>query len=525
YENAIIFGHAKDGNLHFVITQSFSDAHSIRKYEDFMDDVVELVVQRYDGALKGEHGTGRNMAPFVETEWGGEAYEIMKALKSLIDPMNLLNPGVIINYDSNAHVSHLKSLPLIDSIVDKCTECGFCESHCPSRDLTLTPRQRIVVQREIARLENDGSNTSVLNALIKDFQYAGLDTCAIDGLCATACPVDIDTGQLIKRFRRKAHAPNAQHFAKFLSRNFKHLERFTRIGLRLGQALQFVVGSKATLEITKLIQFILRIPIPKWKTDMPKAASGNLPKTAQAGAVAVYFPTCISRTIGSDPAPHSLAQTLVMLAERARVPLWIPKSSVGTCCGMPFSSKGYYKAYLEIINRTIEQFWQWSEQGKRNVVIDTSSCTYTLQNCRAELNPENQTKFDNMVILDSIEFVHDYLLSRLKFNRLHEAVVLHPVCSVTKMDLTEKFETIARLCANSVTIPINLGCCGFAGDRGLLFPELTESATRTEAEEVCSNSYDGYYSSGSTCELGMARATGKPYQSFLYLVERATRES
>jgi D-lactate dehydrogenase len=528
YENAIIFGHAKDGNLHFVLTQSFNEAHAIRKYEAFMDDLVNLVVQRYDGALKGEHGTGRNMAPFVETEWGGEAYEIMKALKSLMDPMNLLNPGVIINQDPKAHVSHLKSLPLVDATVDKCIECGFCEPHCPSRDLTLTPRQRIVVQREIARLENDGANTAVLHALIKDFQYAGMDTCAIDGLCATAWPVDIDTGQLIKRFRRDAHGPKAQHLAKFLSRNFKHLERFARIGLRLGQATQFVVGSKTTLEITKFIQFILRTPMPKWMAEMPKAASGNLPKTAQEGAAAVYFPTCISRTMGAlpgEPAPYSLAQTFVILAERAGVAIWIPRSCVGTCCGMPFSSKGYHEAYVETINRTVDQFWEWSDRGKRPVVIDTSSCTYTLKNCRPDLKPENQTKFDKLVILDSIEFVHDYLLPKLEIQRLNGAVALHPICSVTKMNLTEKFKAMASACANSVTIPMNLGCCGFAGDRGLLFPELTESATRAEAEEVCSNSYNGYYSSGRTCELGLARATGKPYQSFLYLVEKASREN
>ena len=156
YADAIIFGHAKDGNLHFVITQGFTHAAEMLRYRDFMDDVVRLVVEKYDGALKAEHGTGRNMAPFVETEWGGEAYAIMQQIKALADPHGLLNPGVILNANPEAHVSDLKNLPVVEAEVDKCIECGYCEPKCPSRDLTLTPRQRIVVRREMQRLKDAG---------------------------------------------------------------------------------------------------------------------------------------------------------------------------------------------------------------------------------------------------------------------------------------------------------------------------------------------------------------------------------
>ena len=198
YDNGIIFGHAKDGNLHFVITQSFNDQAAIDQYARFMDDVVCLVVERYDGALKGEHGTGRNMAPFVEKEWGAESYRIMKRLKEMADPENLLNPGVIINPDPKAHLKELKPMPAVEEEVDKCIECGYCEVKCPSRDLTTTPRQRIVVRREMARLQSGRGNAELLAALESDFPYAALDTCAVDGLCATACPVGIDTGRLAK---------------------------------------------------------------------------------------------------------------------------------------------------------------------------------------------------------------------------------------------------------------------------------------------------------------------------------------
>ena len=113
-------------------------------------DGVDLVL-RCDGSLKGEHGTGRNVAPFVEAEWGAAAYAIMQETKSLFDPHGILNPGVIINRDPHAHLLHLKAMPRADAETDKCIECGFCETHCPSRDLTLTPRQRIIVRREMQR--------------------------------------------------------------------------------------------------------------------------------------------------------------------------------------------------------------------------------------------------------------------------------------------------------------------------------------------------------------------------------------
>jgi D-lactate dehydrogenase len=102
-------------------------------------------------------------------------------------------------------------------------------------------------------------------------------------------------------------------------------------------------------------------------------------------------------------------------------------------------------------------------------------------------------------------------------------VDLHPVCSVTKMGLTAKLEAIARACGEEVTIPAGAGCCAFAGDRGFLFPELTRSATKYEAAEVKAKHPEECYSSSRTCEIGMTRATGQIYRSYMYLLEKATR--
>ena len=526
YDNGIIFGHAKDGNLHFVITQSFNDQAAIDQYARFLDDVVHLVVERYDGALKAEHGTGRNMAPFVEKEWGVEAYRIMKRLKELADPENLLNPGVIINPDPNSHLKNLKPTPSVEEEVDKCIECGYCEVKCPSRDLTTTPRQRIVLRREMTRLQSERGNSEFLAELESDFPYAALDTCAVDGLCATACPVGIDTGQLTKRFRRLQHSAAAQNMARGIAANFSTAEHAIRFGLRLGHAVQSVLGSGAMDGITHMIRSIAGKAIPQWTADMPRPAKRR-PATDRAGAQAVYFPSCIARVMGTlpdEPADLSPMEAFVTVAARAGVPVFIPEDVEGSCCGVPFSSKGYDQGHDVVVNRTIERFWEWSEGGRLPVVVDTSPCTYGLLSCRASLRPENQKKFEGLKILDAVAFVHDQFLSRLTIHRKLKSVALHPVCSVVKMNLSPKLEKIAQACSNTAFVPMSAGCCGFAGDRGFLFPELTESATRREAAELQTAEHDGYFSSSRTCEIGMTRATGHVYRSFLFLLEEATRQ-
>jgi D-lactate dehydrogenase len=519
YDNGIIFGHAKDGNLHFVITQSFNDQNAVDQYARFIDDVVEIVVTRYDGALKAEHGTGRNMAPFVETEWGSDAYAIMRRLKELADPENLLNPGVIINPDRNAHLSNLKPMPTVESEVDKCIECGYCEPKCPSRELTLTPRQRIVVRREMKRLQANGTDPQLWTALESDFPYMALDTCATDGLCATACPVSIDTGKLTKKFRQLRHTPSEQRRALLVADNFHFAERIVRFGLRLGHLAQSVIGAKTVSAVARTFG------LPAWHSDLPHPTE-RIPLTTSQGAAAIYFPSCISRVMGrvpGEPRDCSLMEVFVNVAQRAGKPVHIPADVEGNCCGTPFSSKGYEQAHAASVNRTIERMWKWTNFGKLPVVVDTSPCTYGLLASRDALTSENQEKFDQLRIVDGIEFVHDELLPSLTIRRKIDSVVLHPVCSVTKLNLTPKLQTIARACSTTTTIPPSAGCCGFAGDRGFLLPELTASATANEAAEIRENAYDSYVSSSRTCEIGMTRATGHVYRSYLYLLERATR--
>ena len=526
YNNGIIFGHAKDGNLHFVITQSFNDQSAIDHYARFIDDVVDLVVHRYDGAIKAEHGTGRNMAPFVETEWGSDGYDIMRRLKQLCDPQGLLNPGVVINPNPEAHLADLKQLPSVEPEVDKCIECGFCEPKCPSRELTLTPRQRIVLRREMARLQQNGnSDPELYSALDKEFPYMALDTCAADGLCATACPVSIDTGTLVKRFRRIRHTEEEHNWSIRIAKDFALTELAVRWSLRLGHLTQSLFGSRAMVGITRHMRKRLGDTVPLWTTDVPHAAA-SVPRTRRDGAVAIYFPSCVSRTMGRLPLEQkdrSLMEVMVTVAQRAGAPVYIPSDVKGTCCGTPFSSKGFDRAHKIIANQAIEKFWRWTDEGKLPIVVDTSPCTYGFLNSRPYLTGENQKRFDALTIIDSIDFVSEQVLPKLTVKRRTTSAALHPVCSVIKLGLTPKLQKIAEACSESVTIPPSAGCCGFAGDRGFLVPELTQSATQHEAAEVTAKHHEGYFSSSRTCEIGMTRSTGEVYRSFLYLLEKVSR--
>ena len=529
YPDGVIFGHAKDGNLHFLVNQAFDNETQIHHFDQFLRAVVGIVSGKYDGSLKAEHGTGRNMAPFVETEWGAEAYGVMRDLKTLLDPDNMLNPNVVINDDPQAHVTHLKSLTLVSPQIDRCIECGFCESKCPSRRLTLTPRQRIVIQRELARMSKiprsatAASDSAEIDSISKDFLYAGIDTCAADGLCATACPVGINTGDFIKNLR--AQSVTDESSALWIANHFALAEKTIGVGVTLGHIAEKAIGTNGVNSIIRTAEKISNTTLPKWNSSIPShtkspGAHGEL----RGEKDFVYFPSCISRQLGAPGDGHlSLAEILLTISSRANINLFIPKNVTGHCCGMPFASKGYKQAYQATLHNTLSQMWIWSEQGKHPIVVDTTSCTHTLRTCSDDLSEKDKEIWNQLTILDGIEFLHDHLLPRLDIHPVNEKVVLHPNCSARKLGLDTKMFTIAKQCATSATVPLNLGCCAFAGDRGLLFPELTGSATEKETAEILKYDFDGYYSSNITCEIGMSEATGKDYVSIAYLVEKASR--
>jgi len=525
-----VAGHASAGNLHFMLTPDFARSEDRERYDAFMSGLVELVVDRYDGSLKAEHGTGVNMAPFVEREWGPKATEMMWRIKSLADPDGVLGPGVVLNRDPGCHLEHLKTTPPIEESATTCVECGFCEPVCPSRELTTTPRQRIVLRREMAR---QPAGSPLLAALIDEYEYDGLQTCATDGMCATVCPLGIDTGALVKELRAGEHGAQAERLALRAAQRWERVEAGARAGLGAGAAVARAIGDEPVAGITGAVRRVVGADlVAGWEPPMPPPAPAGLPPTVREGAAAVYLPACINRIFGRDPvaaaddddpsAPASLPAALVAVSLRAGRPLWIPTGVEGSCCATPWTSKGYRRGAAWMAARTVAELWRWSDEGRLPVVVDASSCTLGLLDSASLLDEAGAERLAALTIIDSTAWARE-LLPALDVGERVGTAVVHPTCAGTHLGINDELAELAAALADDVVVPRSAGCCGFAGDRGFLHPELTAAATAPEAAEVAAAAGDAHLCSNRTCEIGMARATGAGYESFVYLLERLTR--
>ncbi|MGH2869908.1 MAG: FAD-binding and (Fe-S)-binding domain-containing protein [Solirubrobacteraceae bacterium] len=507
-------GHASAGNLHFILTPNFGEDSDLERYDTFMHELVELIVDKYDGSLKAEHGTGINMAPFVAREWGETATELMWRIKALADPDGILAPGVVLNRDPEVHLRNLKSVPEIEAVATKCIECGFCEPVCPSRNVTTTPRQRIVLRREMAR-QPPGS--PVLGALLEQFTYDGLDTCAADGSCAAACPVAIDTGKLVKELRARGHGERSERVAVGAARRYATAERAARAGLRTAAAAARVTGDRTLGVVTTQARRLGGTEIvPVWSESIPAAARGTLPATIRTGAAAVYLPACLNRIFGNargDDRP-TVPEALVAVSARAGLPVWIPDDVAGHCCGVPWSSKGYAAGHEVMAARTRDALARWSDGGRLPVVIDASSCT---------LGVVSELGLEGVEVLDSVAWIHDRLLDRLEIRRRLGPVAVHATCACSQLGLAGKLTAVARRIADEVIIPAAGGCCGMAGDRGLFHPELPDSALRGVTAELAGRHLDAAISSNRTCEIALHRETGQQYGSLVQTLEEVTR--
>lgn len=518
YKDGIIYGHALDGNVHFVITQHLDSEKEVARYRDLMKDVCDLVVDRYHGSLKAEHGTGRNMAPFVELEWGKAAYGIMRRLKHVFDADNILNPDVVITDNQSIYLENFKPMPIADDIIDKCIECGFCEINCPSKNLTITPRQRIVVQREIARLKETGEDNERLNRLIEDYVYCGDETCATDGLCQTSCPVGINTGEYTKQQRARAMGDNGKSIGRLIAKNFSFVTTMARIGLSAASTTHSLLGTPLMTSITKGLRILSGDRMPEWNPNLARAGTTPEPSRSKPGVPGrkvVYFPSCVSRTMGGassgDKDKRQLSAVMIHLMEKAGYEVIFPTAMDKLCCGMPFESKGLFETADNMSSELEKALMECSNNGEFPIVCDTSPCIYRMRKVMSK----------KLKMYEPLEFIHDYLMDKLEFKKQNETVAVHVTCSSTKLGLKEKFKTVAEACVTNVIMPAKVRCCGFAGDKGFEVPELNESAL-AELKDCLPADCSSGYSNSRTCEMGLSHRSGISYQSIVYLVDRCT---
>jgi D-lactate dehydrogenase len=514
YENGIIFGHAKDGNLHFVITQGLHEQQDIDKYARFIDDMVSLVVHKYDGALKAEHGTGRNMTPFVETEWGTEAVAIMRQLKSLVDPQYILNPDVILTSRPSLHTCDLKALPVVEDIVDKCIECGACEPRCPSRDFTLSPRQRIVIRRAMSRLTSSGENATA-KQLEKEYVHAGLASCATDGLCSIDCPVAINTGDLVKQLRRERTRRIDTFVANLLAKHFSIAEGIVKSALHLGMIVNRVLGAGAMTQISTVLKRFLP-SVPLWHRSLN---TESLPQNFVSNEEAdfLYLPACLSRMMGGT------AQTLLRVSQRAGIRIHLSNGSHGLCCGQAFSSKGYTDTAIGKQCEWINYLWTLSREGNLPIVVDLGSCSAFLRQSPLPLPSDVRDKRNKLRILDSIEFAHEFVLPALSIKRKLPSVAVHSVCSNQKTGWEEPLIAVAQACADHIIQPHAGKCCGMGGDRGFALPGLTNTATEEVRSAMQKAGCNHGFTSARSCAIALATSSGFEWESVFHLLDAVSK--
>ena len=559
YSDACIYGHAFEGNYHFILNQSFADEHEVARYAEMMRDVARLVVEEYDGSLKAEHGTGRNMAPFVKYEWGDKAYQTMKELKAIFDPDGLLNQGVIFNDDPECFIKCLKPLPVLDfdfnkvpdgghylmdpalstaketieqvKRANKCIECGFCEVNCMSCGLTLSSRMRIAVQREICELEATGKDPERVATLRKQYKYYGDQTCATDGLCSTSCPMKINTGELTHLIRQMDmnNNPMGYKVGEFAANHMAGIKSGLRVVLDVAHLGHITLGPKL---MTNVCRTMNKMGLPLWTTAMPKKKrqpkQSDLtqfiieksiphktdPKQQSSDLKVVYFPSCINQTMGQSKLSgkkHDLVDEVIQLLAKAGYETIFPKGMEKMCCGQIWESKGM----LDIADRKsaeLEQsLWEASEHGRYPVLCAQSPCLHRMRKV-----------MHKMKLYEPAEFIMKYLVPRLDFHPIDRHIALHITCSTRQMGVADDLIALAKMCSNHVYLPEGVGCCGFAGDRGFTYPELNKYGLRKLRPQIEANHIEVGYSNSRTCEIGLETNTGIPYMNIVYLVQECT---
>ena len=517
YRDSVIFGHAKDGNIHFMLTDRFESQEALGRYTGFTESMVDLVLG-HGGSLKAEHGTGRVMAPYVRRQFGEELYDVMRCLKMLVDPTGMLNPGVILDDDPEAHLRHIKLQPKVESEVDRCVECGYCEPVCPSRNVTLTPRQRIVVRRAIAAANQHG-DAALAEELEGDYEYEGVQTCAVDSMCQTACPVLINTGDLVKRLRRADTGRVADTAWRSAALHWSTVTLGGAAALSTAAALPPGFPAAATAIGRRVAG---SDQVPSWTADLPsggrRRSRGAPTRSADGSFDALYIPACVNAMFAPGEGGSGVQWSLQQLCARVGLRLGVPPDIDSLCCATPWSSKGLpsgEQVMRQLVTRSVSAI---VGSGPVDVISDASSCT------EGFLEILRDSGLD-VRVMDAVQFVAERVLPLLPDGERLASVSLHPTCSSTQLGVNGALTKIGAAVARQVHVPLDWGCCGFAGDRGMLHPELTASATAAEAAEVRAQDAAAHASCNRTCEIGLSRATGRNYRHLIELLEEVTRST
>ncbi|RDU64633.1 FAD-binding oxidoreductase [Helicobacter didelphidarum] len=514
-DNGIIFGHALSGNVHFIITPNLNDAVQRENFEKLVEEMAQGVANM-GGSIKAEHGTGRMVAPFVEIEWGKKAYQINRKIKQIFDKANLINPDVIITDNPTIHTQNLKEMTKVDDFINKCMECGFCEKACPSNPLTLTPRQRIAVMREIQRLQNLGTQDAheLRDEMINEYVYVGDETCAACSMCATLCPLEIDTAKIALHLRQKQQ--KGLKVANKILHNMNTTLHFAKFGLKMAS----IFNPKFLHSISSKFRAISP-NLPYLPLNLPQANNYQFNDVViNTESSVVYFSTCINRAfapsqnLSMNADSRNIQEVFESICKKAKVNVIYPQNLSNMCCGKAFVN--YPTLQEENKQKIIRELNIATNGGKIPIVLDHSACSYHLIKLLMD---------SGLKIYDMPNYIYEVLHSKLQFHPKNENIALYSMCALKKNNVS--LEPLAKLCINGeIVIDRALFCCGFAGNKGFFTPELNRNALQGFKRFYANSKTRGIsrgFGSSSTCEIGLNDNSEIYWQHIVYLVDEVTR--
>jgi D-lactate dehydrogenase len=286
-----------------------------------------------------------------------------------------------------------------------------------------------------------------------------------------------------------------------------------RPALTLVNIVHTIIGTKAMSYIAKAMHNILHLPL--WTPAMPKSIYHISRTVCRAPQKVVYFPSCINQTMGlskNSPEKQALVNEMIALLQKAGYEVIFPENMDNLCCGTIWESKGMPDIADRKSTELETALYKASEAGKYPVLCDQSPCLYRMRH-----------SIKKMKLYEPVEFITTFLLDKLQFVQTGTPIAVHITCSMRKMGLDKQVVELAERCSSNVLIPEEVGCCGFAGDKGFTFPEVNVYALRKLRPQIEKAGISQGYSNSRTCEIGLTTNSGINYQSIVYLVNQHTK--
>ena len=469
YDSSVIFGHARDGNLHFLVNERFSDPRSLERYDAVHQPTWSTWCWRTTATSRLSTARAGSWRRTWSGQYGTALYEVMRDIKRLVDPDLLLNPGVLLPLNGASGAVDLTTLKLpvtVESEVDRCVECGYCEPACPSKDLTLTPRQRITLRRDMNGLRAAG-NTALADAWRRTTSTPASTRAPSTACAGSALPglIYSNTGDLVRRLRREEANPVAAAGWDVAARAWGGVSKGGGLALSVADKVPGGLVSRITDVLRKVVSTDV---MPRYDGGLPGGGPRRVPGRVGEGlAAAVYVPACIQTMFGPEEGDGVMG-AFREVCERAGVTIEVPAGIGSMCCGTPWKSKGYAAGYERMSDRTLPALWDASGHGRVPIVVDAASCTEGFQ----VMLEHAAGVYPGLTIVDATTYVAHQVLPALTVKAALGSLAVHPTCSSAQIGSTADLLAICTAIADEVVVPLDAGCCAFAGDRGLLHPEL-----------------------------------------------------